>query len=200
MVEIEVLQDARQAAALMQPERLRVLQQLTEPESASGVARRLDLPRQQVNYHLRELEKNGLVEFLEERKKGNCMERVMRSKARSFIINPDVLGSLTAATLAGRDRFSSSYLLMAASRAVRDLAILRPRAEKAGKRLPTLTAEVEVSFANAEDRRMFAEELTDAIARLVAKHNANRPGSRTFRLLACIYPAITQPDDKGDDQ
>jgi biotin operon repressor len=40
---------------------------MTEPDSGSGVARRIGMPRQQVNYHLRELEKPGLVKFVEER-------------------------------------------------------------------------------------------------------------------------------------
>ena len=69
-------------------------QQLAEPDSASGVARRLGLPRQQVNYHLRELEKQGFLEFIEERRKGNCMERLVRATARTYLISPEALGHL----------------------------------------------------------------------------------------------------------
>ena len=200
MTDIEVLRDPGQAAALLHPERMRVLEKLTQPDSASGVARHLKLPRQQVNYHLRELEKSGLVEFVEERRRGNCLERLVRSTARSYLISPDALGHLGDDPAVERDRFSVSYLLSAAARAIRDLAVLRPRAEKAGKRLATLTLETEIRFASAAERSAFAEELTDAIAGLTAKYNTAGPGSRPFRILIGAYPAITKREEKGIEQ
>src|SRR5579862_8354674 len=78
---IEVVQGPERAAALLDPVRLRILEGLAEPDSAAGVARRLGLPRQRVNYHLHELEKHELVRFVEERRKGNCVERIVRATA-----------------------------------------------------------------------------------------------------------------------
>src|SRR3954449_7132312 len=89
-----VIEQPEAAAAVLHPERLRILEHLREPDSASGLSRRLDVPRQKINYHLRELETAGIVEFVEERRKGNCIERVMRAKADSFLISPDTLGSV----------------------------------------------------------------------------------------------------------
>ena len=54
---VNVVRDPAQAAALVDPARIALLELLSEPDSASGLARKLKLPRQQVNYHLRELEK-----------------------------------------------------------------------------------------------------------------------------------------------
>jgi len=82
-----------------------MLQLLHEPDSASGVARRMKLPRQTVNYHLRELEKEGFVEFIEQRAKGNCLERVVRATARSYVISPTALGSMGVDATTVRDRF-----------------------------------------------------------------------------------------------
>ena len=197
MTDIEVVRDSAQAAVLLQPERLRVLEKLTEPDSASGVARRLELPRQQVNYHLRELEKSGLVEFVEERRRGNCIERLVRTTARSYMISPEALGRLGDDPATERDRFSVSYLLSAAARVIRDLAVLRDRAGKAGKRLATLTAETEIRFANPAQRAAFAEELTGAVARITAKYNSAGPGCRPFRLMLGVYPLITKSDETG---
>jgi hypothetical protein len=166
MIGIDVLRDPAQAAALL------------EPGSASGVARRPRLPRQQVNYHLRELEKSGVVEFVEERRKGNCLERMVQAEACSYPISPDP--SLR------HDCFSAAYLLPAAA-----------RAHRAGKRLATLTFETEVRFADAPARSAFAGELADAITHLVAKYNTDAPGSRPFRLFLGAYPAITKPKSKG---
>ncbi|MCH7527740.1 MAG: helix-turn-helix transcriptional regulator, partial [Planctomycetes bacterium] len=66
---MEIVDAGRRAATMLHPLRLRLLQNLQEPDSSSGLARRLDLPRQKVNYHLRALEKEDLVEFVEERRK-----------------------------------------------------------------------------------------------------------------------------------
>ena len=85
MTSVHVVQHLDAAAALLSEPRLRILGELGDPDSSSGVARRIGLPRQQVNYHLRELEKSGLVEFVEERRKGNCVERVVRASARSYL-------------------------------------------------------------------------------------------------------------------
>jgi len=57
MKPLHVVRDLEQAAVLLQPVRLRILRALREPLSASALARSFALPRQQLNYHLRELEK-----------------------------------------------------------------------------------------------------------------------------------------------
>ena len=64
----------------------RLLAELAEPASATMLAARVGLPRQKVNYHLRALERHGLVELVEERRKGNCTERVLRATAASYVI------------------------------------------------------------------------------------------------------------------
>jgi DNA-binding transcriptional ArsR family regulator len=168
---IQVIESAEAAATLFSPARMRILEQLAEPDSAAGVARRLDLPRQQVSYHLRELEHAGLVELVEERRKGNCPERLVRAAARTYLISPEALGSLGATPEQRRDRFSLDYLVQLAARAIRDLAVMCRRAEKAGKRISTMALEVELRFASAEARNGFAEELAQEVAPLTAKYH-----------------------------
>ena len=72
---LDVIRRPDSAAALLDPVRQQLLAQLAEPDSAAGLARRLRLPRQRINYHLRALERAGLLELVEERRKGNCIER-----------------------------------------------------------------------------------------------------------------------------
>jgi len=192
---IQVIQSGATAATLFSPARMQILENLAEPWSASGVARKLGLPRQQVNYHLRELETAGLVELVEERRKGNCFERVVRATARSYVISPQALGRLGATPEQQRDRFSIGYLVALAARAIRDLTILSSRAEKAGKRISTLAMEVDVRFASPVERSHFADELTQEITRLAAKyHNESAAGGRRFRLACGVYPAITHEE------
>jgi hypothetical protein len=69
------------------------------------------------------------------------------------------------------------------------VAALESRARKEGKRVATLTLEADVRFADAESRARFAEELSEALARIAAKYHDDRaPGGRRFRLLAAVHP------------
>lgn len=197
--EFQVIQSAETAATLFSPARMRILEHLAEGDSAAGVARRLNLPRQQVGYHLRELEQAGLVELVEERRKGNCTERIVRAAARTYVIGPQALGKLGATPEQRRDRFSMGFLVSLAARAIRDLAALCARAQGSGKRVSTLAFEVEVRFASAEARHAFAEELAQQVARLAAAyHNEAAPGGRRFRFFGGIYPVITREEPAGE--
>ena len=186
---VQVVQDVETAALLLDGARLRLLGELAEPDSAAGLARRLRLPRQQIGYHLRELEKGGLVELVEERRKGNCTERVVRATARSYVVGPAALGRLGGDPSTVRDRFSVSYLVAVAARAIKELAQLAAGAAAARRRLSTLTLDTEICFASAAARNAFAEELATAVADLAAKYHDDRtPGHRRFRLVAAAYP------------
>jgi DNA-binding transcriptional ArsR family regulator len=181
---MEVVHERRRALALLNPMRKRVLEALATPASAAGLARKLAMPRQRINYHLRALDDMGFLELVEERKKGNCTERVFRAKARSFVIAPQALGSLAARPADVADRFSSAYLLAVAAQLVRDISDLRERAQ--GRRVATLTLETEVAFATPEARARFAQELAHEVARLIAQYHTE--GGRRFRLVAGIHP------------
>ena len=185
-----VVRDQAQASHLLDPMRVSLLERLNEPGSASSLARDLGVPRQRINYHLRELEKAGFVAFVEERRRGNCVERLVKATARSYLISPEVLGALGRAPEEQQDRFSASYLMAAAARILRDLSEQAARAAAAKKRVATLTLETEVRFASAEARTAFAEELAAAVARITSRyHDASAPGGRAFRVVVGSYPA-----------
>jgi DNA-binding transcriptional ArsR family regulator len=188
--ELLTVRDSAQAAALLQPQRLRLLEELGEPNSAAGLARRLGLPRQQLNYHLRELERAGLVELVEERRRGNCTERMLVATARRYVISPEVLGGLGAGFDEVRDHFSSTSLVAVAARAIRELGELRARADEQGKRLSTMTLDSQLLFASVEARNAFAKELSESIARLIVTyHDATAPAGQMFRLVVGAYPS-----------
>ena len=93
MLDLEVIEDPEAAEVSLDPIRSRLLAELAEPASASSLADR-GLPRQNVNYHLRALEEHGLVELVEERKKGNMTERVLQATALSYVISPSALNGV----------------------------------------------------------------------------------------------------------
>ena len=190
-----MIASAGRAAVLLDPLRQRLLGELRQPDSAAGLARRLHLPRQRVNYHLRELEKQRLVELVGRRRRGNCTARILRATAQAYVISPAALGGVGAVPGAVRDRFSAAYLVAVAAKAVEDVGALGARAEKESRRLSTLTLETEVRFASAVARAAFAEELARAVARLTDKyHDAGAPGGQAFRFVVAGYPAIPREE------
>lgn len=192
---VKVIRSAEQAAAVLDPGRSRLLAELAEPNSATGLARRLGLPRQQVNYHLRELEAAGLVVHVEDRRKGNCVERIMRAVASSFAISPEVLGSIGADPARVPDRASWGGQVALACRAIRDLADLGARAEAAGGCPPTTILQADVRFASEDDRAAFAEELADALAALAREYHAGDADAdgRLHTVVICGYPETSRP-------
>jgi DNA-binding transcriptional ArsR family regulator len=192
---MELVAQSTRAATMLHPMRLRILHALREPGSASTVARQLGLARQKVNYHLRELEKAGFLEEIEERRAGNCIERIVRAKATHYLIDPEVLGTLAADGGSVEDHVSSAYLIALAAGAIRDVAALQQRAVKSRKRVPTFALQADVRFASAEERRQFTEELANAVAKLVAKyHDDETPGGRAYRFLVGAYPKVTRDE------
>src|SRR5689334_15028481 len=81
VLDLEVIDDPAAAMAALDPVRASVLAILAEPGSSTTVAAALGLPRQQVNYHLRTLERHDLVRLVEERPRRGLTERVMRATA-----------------------------------------------------------------------------------------------------------------------
>lgn len=187
--EVLVLEEPERARALLDRTRLELLEHLAEPKSAAALARELAQPRQRLNYHLRELESRGLIELVEEKRRGNASERVYRRSGTSYTISTAALGAIGSTPEKVRDRLSSGYQIAVASRAIADLARLREGAQAAGMALATLTLEVDVRFADAAARNAFASELTDTLARLAAKyHDDSAPNGRLFKLYLGAYP------------
>ncbi len=192
MWDVAVIEDPAAAGAALDPARARLLAELAEPHSASSLAARVGQPRQKVNYHLRELERHGLVELVEERRKGNMTERVLRATAGSYVISPAALATVAPDPERSPDRLSARWLLALASRLVRDVGALINGAARAGKPVATYGLDGEVRFASAADRAAFAAELTDAATHLVAKyHDEKAKGGRTYRVIVAVHPSPT---------
>ena len=191
MYPVAVIEDPAAAEVSLDPVRARLLAELARPASATMLAARVDLPRQKVNYHLRALEKHGLVELVEERRKGNVTERMMQATASSYVISPAALAAVQPDPAQSPDRLSARWLLAVAGRLVRDVGMLITGAAKAHKRVATFALDGEVRFASAADRAAFADELTQAVTALVAKyHDQTAEGGRDHRLIIAVHPSL----------
>ena len=191
MMDVAVIEDPVVAAVSLDPTRARLLAELGEPASATALAGRVGLARQKVNYHLRELERHGLVELVEERRKGNMTERVLRATAASYVISPAALAAVAPDPGRAPDRLSARWLLAVAARLVRDVGALVAGAARADKPVATFAIDGEVRFASAAERAAFADEVTRALTALVGRyHDESAAGGRTHRVILAIHPAV----------
>jgi DNA-binding transcriptional ArsR family regulator len=200
VIDLSVIDDPAAAEVSLDPVRTRLLAELVEPASATSVAARVGLPRQKVNYHLRQLEEHGLVELVEERRKGNMTERVLQATALSYVISPAALAAVQPDPSRAPDRLSARWLIALAARLVREVGQLLAGAAKARKRLATFGMDGEIRFANAADRAAFAEELAAAVTKLISKyHDERAPGGRDHRVIVAVHPSLKPDHDPSSN-
>jgi DNA-binding transcriptional ArsR family regulator len=202
MLDVAVIDDPAAAEATLDPMRAQLLAALAEPGSATTLAARAGVSRQRLNYHLRELERHGLVELVEERRKGNCTERVLRATAASYVISPAAFAAVAPDPARSPDQVSARWMLALASQLVRDVGELIAGGTKARKKVATYAIDSEIRFASAADRAAFAAELGEAVAQLAGKyHDAAAEGGREHRLVVALHPSITRtPDTDTEEQ
>jgi DNA-binding transcriptional ArsR family regulator len=191
VLEVTVIADPEAAEVSLDPVRARLLAELSEPGSATTLGAKIGLSRQKVNYHLKTLERHGLVELVEERRKGNVTERVLRATALSYVISPAALAAVQPDPSRSPDRLSARWMIAVASKLVRDVGELLAGAAKARKRLATFAMDGEVRFASAADRAAFAEELAGAVTTLIGKyHDETADGGRAHRVIVAVHPSV----------
>ena len=196
MRDVDVIEDPRAAAAALDPVRARLLAELAvAPASAAGVAAKVGLARQKVNYHLKMLEAHGLVELADVRMRGGITERVLRATAASYVVSPAAIAEGGARPEQVSDRLSARYLVALAGRIVREVGALARKADDAGRRLPTFTIDTEIRFQSAADRAAFADELTETVLDLAARYHHD--GGRPHRLVVAAHPKPRASDESG---
>ena len=178
--------DPDRVRAALSPLRRELLRRLAQPASATELATAMELPRQKVNYHLRVLERAGLIELAEERRRRGCTERVMRAGADAFVVDPAVLGGRSR--LAERDQFAAEHLVETAAATVRDVSRMQSAAAEQDKRLLTFTLEADVTFAEPADVHRFTDALTRALASTAEEFGAH-DGGRPYRIVVGGHPA-----------
>lgn len=191
----DLVAEVPRAATLLDPLRLRILDALREPDSAAGVARRLRLPRQKVNYHVRELARARFLQRAGQRRRRNMIERRYRAAAQGYILSPELLGRLGVPREKAEDAFSAATLLGLMSLAQAEAGRASREAAAQGKRLATLSLNSELRFESAEQRARFAEHLRAAVVDAIGTYaspytmeDGTAGRGRPYRLVLGCYP------------
>jgi DNA-binding transcriptional ArsR family regulator len=185
MQDVEVISRPEAAIVALDSIRARLLRELATPQSAAMLAATLGLPRQKLNYHLRQLEAHGLVALHEERTHGGLKERVLVATAHAFYVDPAAAGGDDAER---GDRLSARYLVAVAARSIREVGRLARRSSPA-----TLTIDTVIGFATPDDRAAFADEFAAAVAALAAKYHQD--GGRPHRLVVAAHEIPEETHD-----
>ncbi len=194
--DVELIRDAETAAVLLKDPRRRILEMARSPLSAVEMADRLGEPRQRVGYHVRRLVEAGLLENVDEARRGAMVDKRYRSSARAYALaSSDLLGPLAARLDSEGDRQSLAHLLGAVHQVQSDLARVLAASGSPTERLPTLTLSSRIRFRDAADRGAFADALVRALTQVVAAHTTpdrradGAPGEGDpYRLTLTLHP------------
>src|SRR5262245_33391051 len=207
---LESVDSARRASALLNPMRLRLLRLAQEPASATELARRLSLPRQRVNYHVRELARAGFLRPAGRRRRRNWIEQRYVATARSYVLSPEILGPLAPDWRAIEDTASADYLLALTEQVRLDLSTVEQEARGTGARVGTLSLKSQFRFDTPAQRSAFANAIRQAVVEVIARHTSpdrsasptgrSRPGrGRPYRLVLGCYPVPQRQEVPGEE-
>jgi DNA-binding transcriptional ArsR family regulator len=186
------LDDLEAVQVLGHPLRVQILESLREPDSAAGVARRIGAARQKVNYHLKELERVGLVRPTGERRAGNFIETLYQAVARSFVVSPSVAWHDPKRLETLRAQHSLQTLVVLGGRLQADAAALLDRAAFDGEEIASASILAEARFSSEAERAAFLDHYVLAIQQLLERY-ANKEGE-PYRIVLAAYPETERSD------
>jgi DNA-binding transcriptional ArsR family regulator len=189
---VHLVEDPDALQALANPVRVRILDALREPLSAAGVARIVGRPRQNVNYHLKELEQAGLVRRVGERRTGNFVETLYESVASTIVVSPRAAWADPRRIDALRNQMSLETLVVSGERLARDAAALLDRAAFDGEEIASAAVDAEIHLANEAARAEFMQEYLAAVGPLLRKYGRRR--GDPYRVMLAVYP---DPESEG---
>jgi len=175
-----------QLAALTHPVRRRILGELLDPASPAEVARRLGIPAQLANYHIRALRQAELVEEVGTRLHRNLVEHQFRAVARAFVLS-------TALPLSDRQRaqlqgdVALQALVQAGDTIRHDAVQLLENPDAAAH--ASAVSEVDLELANETDCAALVAALLAAVRAAVEPYRQRRSGGSRYRAHVVIYPA-----------
>jgi DNA-binding transcriptional ArsR family regulator len=200
VAELELVEDPPAAAALLDPRKAAILAAAREPASATEIGRRLGLPRQRVHYHVRELERVGLLRAAGRRRRRNLVEQRFVATSRAYALSPALLGPLAPDWRAIADAASPAYLLALADQVRSDLA----GSMEDGGAAPTMSLKAQFRLDSEGQRVAFAGALREALVTAIARHTspdradeASSGRGRTYRLVLACYPVSAPRRERG---
>jgi DNA-binding transcriptional ArsR family regulator len=184
-----------QASALLNPLRAEIVAKLIEPASAAEIARQINETPQKVNYHLKTLEKVGLVQRTGTRQVKNLVEILYQAIAKTYILSESLgLNSETVQRI--KDQGSLNHLITTADRMRRDALLLMERSDE-NEIIPSASLSMKIHLETEEKRNSFVKEYVAAVKELAAKYQRDS-SEETYNVLIAVYPEANETNKGGD--
>jgi DNA-binding transcriptional ArsR family regulator len=187
--EVYRLENPEQALALLNPLRVEILRIMNEPASASEVGRQLRETPQKINYHLKSLEKVGLIQRSGSRQVKNLIEVLYQSISKNFII-PESFGWSEETVSRMKDQSALTHLITISERMRSDALQLMETSEESVA-IPSAAMETEVYLPKEADRQAFIHDYAEAM-KLLAEKYCTDSHNNAFRVLMAVYPEPQQ--------
>jgi len=194
--DVVFIEQIEHAATLLKPLRLNLLKRMARPTTCVTLADALGEMPQKIYYHIKAMEKAGLIEKVGEHKVRGVLEGVYRAKARSYWLSPELAGRVGGKVRA-RDQLSLGFLLTLAEELQADVGRL---AQTSDHRVPSLGLSAQIQLRDQQERSAFLKEVQSLFQHLARKYG-NRPGQDSgegFRLSLACYPKQDDQKNKTD--
>jgi DNA-binding transcriptional ArsR family regulator len=186
------IEAVEQAMTLLNPHRIELLKRLDVPRTCPELADFFGESPQKVYYHVKALEKAGLVDKTSERRVRGVVEGTYQAKARSYWLAPHLVGQIGGHAIA-EDQTSLRVLLSLAEDMHDDIGRLAHQSE-AGQDVPSLSLSAHIQLPELNRRAEFLAEVQSVFRELAAKYGAPdddiqlETDDQGFRLVLACYP------------
>jgi DNA-binding transcriptional ArsR family regulator len=192
MQDVLYIEAVEQAAALLHPLRMDLLQRMDKPRTCPELAEMFDSTPQKIYYHVKALQNAGLIEKVEERRVRGVVEGYYQAKARSYWLAPSLVGQIGGGRTA-QDQTSLRFLLNLAEEIHDDIGHLGQKSE-AGSNVPSLGLSAHIYLPDGERRAAFLNDVQETFQALATKYgippdeiDADLIG-KAFRMILACYP------------
>jgi DNA-binding transcriptional ArsR family regulator len=192
MQDVFYIETVEQATTLLKPLRVELVRRMDAPRTCPELAGFFHESPQKIYYHVKALEKAGLVEKMEERRVRGVVEGYYQAKARSYWLAPHLVGRV-GGIKPTQNQVSLRYLLSLAEEIHDDVGKLAHQAA-AGKDVASLSLSAHIYLPDSERRGEFLQEVQQAFQELARKYGLPTDDApplaegQEFRLVLACYP------------
>ncbi len=188
-VRTHVVKSIDQLRALLDRKRVAILRMLAEEAlTVKQMADRMGLVPASVHYHVKVLERSGLVALVEIREKSGILEKYYRAIAREFQVDPSLGGAPEAPGLA-------------LDTLIRDMRSSVSHLQQVGEADPLINVQLVNVNLSREAAERFVSRLCELATEFRAAEQPDAPGA--YSLALAIYPSALRPvrlqDERGDE-
>lgn len=190
MQDVLYIDDVEQAMALLKPLRIELLKQMDRPRTCPELAEQFGESPQKIYYHVKTLERAGLVEKVGERRVRGTVEGSYQARARSYWLAPSLVGRV-GGRRAVQDQVSLRALLSLTEEMQDDIGHL---ARQVGTEIPSMSLSAQIHLPDGERRAGFLREVQEAFGELARKYGLPADDvipateGQSFRLVLACYP------------